>query len=168
MSIHLQKHKAMLKAPRALPATPDQLHLVMKSLAEFSHSSKFKKHYEKATKPRNKGKLAAKSKLSTSKPADAKPVTVKKTKFTVDKESEDKESEISEDKESEESEENASEEEDFNYSIHSVAVDSTIVWAAEAGEGRLLLCVGLITKKQTRKKTISTSNVPTPRRSIST
>ena len=165
MSLHLQKHKRAMAAPRKMPVSTERLQLVMENLASYASNQKFKKQYEamthKTTKKKTKNATktpTAKSAASAADTAKAAPKPTKKrsTVFAGKKpnyeslsDSASGESE-EEEKESEESEE--SEDEDFNYTMTDVSVGSTLVWGAHGGEGKLCLCVGLVTKKYTKKK----------------
>ena len=165
MSLHLQKHKRAMAAPRKMPVSTERLQLVMENLASYANNQKFKKQYEAMTHKTTKKKTKNATKTPTSKSAASaadtakaapKPTKKHSTVFAGKKPNHESLSDSGsgeseeEEKESEESEE--SEDEDFNYTMTDVSVGSTLVWGAHGGEGKLCLCVGLVTKKYTKNK----------------
>ena len=134
LSANLQKFKLAMANPMPVPL--DQLTEAMLSLSKFATNAKYLAAMKNQKQPA-KQQAKQPKKYQAAKPTSAKH---KEPKLS-ESESEDNESQTEDSEETED---------ETNITLNDIKVNDSIVWGASAGKGKVLLCVGLVTKKKTR------------------
>ena len=146
LSSTLQRFRTAMASP--IPVPLDQLTEAMTSLSKFVTNARFlaaqKKHVSALKQKRQPAKKqAATKKKKSSKPKPAHTATAASAGCQSDLGS----SEPSDSSHPEDSEESEIE---TNITLKDIKVNDSIVWGANGEMGKVLLCVGLVTKKRTR------------------